>query len=874
MKTLPPRILSLRLLILISFFNLILGADIRADVFGSGSNQFGIDFVTIGNPGNTNDTTGYGSVGYVYRIAKYELTASQYVSFLNDIAKTDPENLYRTTGDFPISGAILRQGSSGSFSYTVRSGWSNIPVQISWFEAARYCNYLHNGAQSDSDTEHGAYELNGAHTGVFNKNPNALYWIPSENEWYKAAYFDPQKNNQGAGYWLYPIKSDQVNTNSANYGMAYGGSEYFYLTPVGFFTNAPSPFGTFDQGGNVWEWNDSVTAGTVRGIRGGGAIGSGFFPFGWYGGLAATARGEGSPTGSDVDYMGLRIASVPSVSISSQPQNVSLTATNRQTATFSVVATNGVPPYAYQWMKDGMDLTNQTNASLVLSNAGANTVGYYSCDVTDQTGTTVTSSNASLAISGVNFGLWQGLVSYYPFNRNTLDNSLNGNHATGSNLQFFTDRFGISTNAALFSKDTILAAPNLQNLEYRPTTYSLWLNMQESPLPGNILTIIGRMRSWDLEDGALVITSSGMMIGGHNEIVYYTGGSVLRSNFQVTTNQWFNLTFTYDDNQLANFYINGKLVKSSVFSASQLINHPFLIGASSILDGIDNNDTHSWLGGIDDVRIYNRALSSNEVTSLFESEAPGIKDQTIVFSSFTSRPFGSAPIILNAISRPSGLPITYSSSNTNVATVSGNTLTIRGAGTTTVTATQSGAYPWRAATPANRTLIVTQAKQSLGSFTPIADKTFGDAPFAISPPSASSGLPVTVRVTSGPGSMSNNVLTMTGAGLIRLSADQPGNSNFSAARSGTAVLRVNKRPQTITFSLERNRNFVSRGTFTLSATSSAGRAVRFTSSNPSVLAISGSTATMISKGTVTITASAIGDQNTAAGSSTSTITLQ
>jgi len=72
---------------------------------------------------------------------------------------------------------------------------ANKPVNyISWFRAARYCNWLHNnkpaGAQNISSTEDGSYSLNGAVTGVgIARNSEAKFWIPSEDEWYKAAYY-------------------------------------------------------------------------------------------------------------------------------------------------------------------------------------------------------------------------------------------------------------------------------------------------------------------------------------------------------------------------------------------------------------------------------------------------------------------------------------------------------------------------------------------------------------------------------------------------------------------------------------------------------------------------------------------------------------
>ncbi|MBM4094895.1 MAG: PEP-CTERM sorting domain-containing protein, partial [Planctomycetes bacterium] len=163
---------------------------------------------------------------------------------------------------------------------------ANRPVNyVSWGDAARFMNWLHNGqptgAQSWATTEDGAYYLNGAMTTAalmaVTRKADARYWIPSENEWYKAAY---HKNDGVTGnYWDYPTGSDSVPSNdlatpdpgnSANfYQSGYTIGSPYWMTEVGAFTNSESPYGTFDQGGNVWEWNEAVATATWRGIRGG-----------------------------------------------------------------------------------------------------------------------------------------------------------------------------------------------------------------------------------------------------------------------------------------------------------------------------------------------------------------------------------------------------------------------------------------------------------------------------------------------------------------------------------------------------------------------------------------------------------------------------
>jgi len=281
-----------------------------------------IDYASIGNAGNANDPANgsvYGAVAYAYKIAKNETTISDYAQFLNAKAQSDPYGLYNTSmGSNANIAGITRSGSSGSYSYSVLTGSGNRPITyVSWFDAARYCNWLHN-AQGSGDTEMGAYTLNGANSGVsVSKNVGATVWIPSESEWYKAAYYDPNKGGAGVGgYWAQATQSNTVTGNtigvadSANYydGDYVGsGSSSFpsgnALTDVGAYgVNSQSAYGTNDQAGNVWEWNDAVL-GSSRGLRGGS--GSSFSDD-----LPASGRYVLSPT-FVTSNVGFRVASVP-----------------------------------------------------------------------------------------------------------------------------------------------------------------------------------------------------------------------------------------------------------------------------------------------------------------------------------------------------------------------------------------------------------------------------------------------------------------------------------------------------------------------------------------------------------------------------------
>ncbi|NBU72816.1 MAG: hypothetical protein EBS53_15465, partial [Bacteroidetes bacterium] len=209
-----------------------------------------VDFVTIGNPGNAGDTlvmedgtTGYGDVSYQYKIGKYEITTAQYCAFLNSVAKTDPYGLYldaMSTDQY--SRTVVRSGVLGSYTYRPIGGYESHPIAyVTWFNAARYCNWLHNGGTNGASTETGAYLLNGATNGLnFFAQPGAKFRLPTEDEWYKAAYYDPAKNSGLGGYWLYPNRSDSISTGGANFLWSYGDGNGIRTTPVGRFVNTVS----------------------------------------------------------------------------------------------------------------------------------------------------------------------------------------------------------------------------------------------------------------------------------------------------------------------------------------------------------------------------------------------------------------------------------------------------------------------------------------------------------------------------------------------------------------------------------------------------------------------------------------------------------
>jgi formylglycine-generating enzyme required for sulfatase activity len=270
----------------------------HGDTFGNGANTFDIEFISIGNPDNPDDTTGdpnpVGKVEYAYRMGKYEISEDM------------------------INKANILDG----LGVTHDNRGANQPAtSISWFEAATFVNWL-----NTSKGHTPAYKFNGStfelwQSGDAGYNPNnpfrngqAFYFLPSADEWYKAAYYDPTVGV----YYDYPTASDSTpdginfagdttfDAVFSDYGFGSHISQPNDVTDVGVL----SPYGTEGQGGNVWEWeetefdlvNDSVSS--PRGARGGDWSDMSID-------LLSSLRGSGGVPTNEVRYIGFRVASIP-----------------------------------------------------------------------------------------------------------------------------------------------------------------------------------------------------------------------------------------------------------------------------------------------------------------------------------------------------------------------------------------------------------------------------------------------------------------------------------------------------------------------------------------------------------------------------------
>ncbi|MFN7741387.1 MAG: formylglycine-generating enzyme family protein [Cyanobacteriota bacterium] len=275
--------------------------------FGSGANQFTMDFVTIGNPGNAADTWGNpnaaGSVGYTYDIGKFEVSENMITKY----------------------NAIF--GSSNSLVITKDTRGTNKPAtSITWNEAARFVNWLNTSTGNQAAYKFTTSGVNdnlvlwssvdaGYNANNQYRNNLAKYFLPNYNEWYKAAYYDPNQTR----YWAFTTGSDDgpesvtsgtlAGTAVINHAWVQGPAD---VTQAGGL----SAFGVMGLGGNVWEWEESTadllnnSPTSARVFRGGA----------WNDG-ALSLRKDDRPLfnylPSDGDYspnLGFRVASLPSSS--------------------------------------------------------------------------------------------------------------------------------------------------------------------------------------------------------------------------------------------------------------------------------------------------------------------------------------------------------------------------------------------------------------------------------------------------------------------------------------------------------------------------------------------------------------------------------
>jgi len=735
-----------------------------SETFGSGSNQFSIDFVRIGNPGNAADTTGSpnpaGSVGYNYNIGKYEISR-------------DMINKANSASGLGIT--LQDMTSYGG------NGVNKPATGISWYEAAKFVNWMNTSKgfmPAYKFDGSGNFQLWSAGDAGYNannmfRNSLAKYVIASSNEWYKAAYgnLDGTWNN-------YPTGSDTAPAAVAG-GTAANTAVYNGQSGPADITNAGglSAYGTMGQGGNVWEWTETAydginnIAGEFRGLRGGSRSTSSMY-------LDASYLDYFRNPTNEFDSYGFRVASSATIT---NPTGVSpqFTSTNSflgqvGVAFSNTVTASGTAPITFGGsnLPNGLSIATNGLITGTPTTAGTNQV-------------VLTASNTyGVATQTNNFVIAKGTqtIDFAPISSvtfNTLSLPLTASASSGLPVTFessnwFVATAGMSTAWVNGVGTTTITASQGGNENYEPAqpvmrdlivtkgTHSITFG----PLADRTANDIRATQPMDAWSGF-----------GRNDGGFYLNGSVSSEGNVVYTSSNPEVAEVYYElrlyamptvvrefypwarpdlrmSQVGKLWIKGvgtttitaTAPESDYYLAAEEVRqtqtvHPVTLDSGNITltppaslsyDGSPKTYTASASGVSGFSLQYEGILGTSygptataptnignyRVTATSSDlRYPGSKsanfeilkgNQNIIFGSLPIKYIGDAAFNLTATAG-SGLTVTYTSSNTNVATVLGSLVTIMGEGTTTITASQAGDSNWNAASSVPQTLTVQPA---------------------------------------------------------------------------------------------------------------------------------------------------------------------
>lgn len=446
--------------------------------------------------------------------------------------------------------------------------------------------------------------------------------------------------------------------------------------------------------------------------------------------------------------------------------------------------------------------------------------------------------------------------------------------------------------------------------------------VQASPVnfQNDAVTLEAYYKGSSLQSAVRIQNGSTYLVLGHSANAHYlswespvTLTASVPAKVNVNDGEWHHIAVTWKRNDPNGFvsYVDGQVQASrasqdvpmadlssiDLFLGSYLGSSEFLNGAldevriwnvaltqeqivQNILVGIDDDaegllhyyDFNEGAGAtLVDLAGSNDGTLTNmdPATDWTDNDGNALAEQALTFEALDEKVFGDAAFDLEASSDAGtageGFSITFESSNQDVASIDGNTVTLLGAGTATITAVQMGGligdvcYDFVSTT---RTLTVAKATQSI-SFNPLAAATFGDDPIALEAGGGASGNSVTFTSSNTDvATVEDGEVTIVGAGETVITASQLGNDDYEAAEDVEQTLVVNKAAQTIVFDALAEQNLVQTTEFDLEAIGGAsGEIITYSSSDPEVATVEGATVTLLAVGQTTITANQAGNDN-------------
>ena len=528
------------------------------------------------------------TIYYEYQIMKYEVTNEQYVEYLEEalsagditVSSGNVEGYYEgdenwSAGNYEyldLDDSDCRINySSGNFS--IESGYENHPVvEVTWFGANAFAK-------------------------------NYGYLLPTEEEWEKAArgntgYDYPWGNNIDGSRVNYWNSGDPWDNGTTLIGF-YNGQNY-----SGFqTTDSPSPYGAYDMSGNVWEWTNSFYYSTnLRVIRGGS----------W-----------------DIDPP-LRPYALKSWFCCDHPQpgseyDLAFRCIRTHSADFGSNTTYGNPPLLVNFIDQSFSDNPITSLYWDFGDGETSTIqnpvhvyeeiGTYSVSLTVNDGTDEYTITKVDYITVVPFDLQEGLVAYYPFNGNANDESGNGNHGTVYGSTLTEDRFENTESAYEFDGvyDYILVQDSPE-LQFGTSDFTIAFWFMPVLLPSWQSKIIHKT---DVDKGIQIIMLGSEYGINSREVLFDWGyDSELWSAYRFEMDIWHHfLVERIGDN--VRIYSNGSnMVERTVFPINDIS------PTGDLIIGKRGGDVNYFGGKIDDVRIYNRALTESEIQELYNEVSP------------------------------------------------------------------------------------------------------------------------------------------------------------------------------------------------------------------------------------------------------------